>query len=158
MLRVLLAEPHRDTADSGALMLRCWGHDVQAVATGPAALQLAPAYRPQVALVELGLPGMDGFELARRLRQINGLEALPLVALTCLGTEPVRRRARAEGFLRHLLKPADPEVLRELLAQLTDGTTLSDAPPPRRDTQAAPESPLSFLVRRTRTPALVSLV
>ena len=109
-VRVLVVDGYPDAADSTALLLRLWGYDVQVAYTGPAALDIAPVYLPDIVLTELCLPGADGFRLARRLRG----QAV-LVALTGLGPEPYRRRAREEGFSHYLVKPVEPQQLREVL-------------------------------------------
>ncbi len=114
--RILLADPCRDTVESTAWLLRFWGYDVQGAGTGPEALEVALAYRPEVVLMELGLPGLDGYQVARRLRQQGTHPALLLVAVTGYGDEKNRRRSREAGFDCHLVKPVDPEVLQGLLA------------------------------------------
>jgi len=118
MYRILLVEPHVDTAQTTALLLHCWGYEVQVAADGPSALKLATAFRPHLALLEIRLPGGDGYEVARRLRTIDGLGQLTLVALTCHGTQLFRQRSQEEGFEAHLLKPVEPEFLCEFLARL----------------------------------------
>ena len=114
--RILLADPCRDTVESTAWLLRLWGYDVQGAGTGPETLEVALAYRPEVLLMELGLPGLDGCQVARRLRQQGTHPELLLVAVTGYGDEKNRRRSRDAGFDCHLVKPVDPEVLQGLLA------------------------------------------
>ena len=114
--RILLADPCRDTVESTAWLLRLWGYDVQGAGTGPETLEVALAYRPEVVLMELGLPGLDGFEVARRLRQQGTDPKMLLVAVTGYGDEKNRRRSWEAGFDCHLVKPVDPEVLQGLLA------------------------------------------
>jgi two-component system OmpR family response regulator len=114
--RVLLADPHADTVESTALLLRLWGHDVRCARSGSEALEAALAYRPDAVLMEMGLPGMDGCEVARRLRGHEGASQPLLVAVTGYGGERHRLLARRAGFDLHLLKPVCPELLRELLA------------------------------------------
>ncbi|MBI3948650.1 MAG: response regulator [Armatimonadetes bacterium] len=82
---------------------------------GPAALKMAGGYRPDVALIDMGLPGMDGYEVATHLRRVTGLGNLSLVAVTGYGQDEDRERARAAGFAHHLLKPVDLEALRRVL-------------------------------------------
>jgi two-component system CheB/CheR fusion protein len=93
-----------------------WGHEVRGARSGPEALELARAYRPDAVLMEMGLPGLDGCEVARRLRRQGARPALLLVAVTGYGDEKNRRRSREAGFDLHLVKPVDPEVLQGLLA------------------------------------------
>jgi CheY-like chemotaxis protein len=114
--RVLLADPCGDTVESTAWLLRLWGHDVRGIRTGREILEVARAYRPDTILMEIALPGLDGCEVARRLRQqAVGSEVL-LVAVTGYGDQKHRRRSREAGFDWHLVKPVGPEVLQSLLA------------------------------------------
>jgi CheY-like chemotaxis protein len=116
MRRILVTDPCADTLESTACLLRLWGHDVRGANTGPEALAVACTYQPDSVLMEIGLPGMDGYEVARRLRRQEGLPQLLLVAITGYGNERYRRRAWDAGFDRFLVKPVDPDVLREFLA------------------------------------------
>ena len=113
--RVLVVDPCPDTAASTAWLLRWWGHTVQVARDGPAALEVARAYQPDVVLMEIALPGLDGCAVAQRLRRPDHLPQALLVAVTGYGTEAYRKRCRAAGFDYHLLKPVDPEHLRDLL-------------------------------------------
>ena len=115
--RVLVVDDNRDSAESIALLVEIWGHEVRTAFDGPSALDIAAAYRPEVILLDIGLPGMDGYEVARRLRQGAGGGPV-LVAMTGYGMEEDRRRSREAGFDHHLVKPVDPEGLRVLLAGL----------------------------------------
>ncbi len=114
--RVLIADPCADTVESAAWLLRFWGHDVRGVGTGREVLEVVRDYRPDTILMEIALPGLDGCEVARRLRLRGAGPELLLVAVTGYGDERHRRRAREAGFDRHLVKPVEPEVLRSLLA------------------------------------------
>ncbi|HJT78286.1 MAG TPA: response regulator [Gemmataceae bacterium] len=116
--RVLVVDDNRDAADSLALLLPLWGHAVRVAYDGPAALEAVRAYRPEVVLLDLGLPGMTGYEVAGRLRREPGLEKVVLVAVSGYGQEADRRRTRGAGFRDHLVKPVDPGDLRQLLAGL----------------------------------------
>lgn len=113
---VLVADPCADTVESAAWLLRHWGHDVRRAGTGREALEVARAYRPDAILMEIALPGLDGFEVARRLRQQRGGPDVLLIAVTGYGDEKNRRRVREAGFDCHLVKPAEPAVLQNLLA------------------------------------------
>jgi PAS domain S-box-containing protein len=115
--RVLVVDDHADAADSLAVLLRMEGHDVRVARNGPAAVEAAQADPPDVVLLDLGMPGMDGFEVARRLRQGPAAKTF-IAALTGWGQEEDRRRTREAGFDHHLVKPADPDDLRELLARI----------------------------------------
>lgn len=100
------------------MLLEIQGHEVRAVYTGPAALEVAATFVPDVALIDLGLPGLDGYEVARRLRALPSLQATVLVALSGYGRDEDRRRAQAAGFDHHLTKPVDPSAIDRLLLDL----------------------------------------
>jgi two-component system CheB/CheR fusion protein len=114
--RILVVDDNVDSADSLAHFLGMAGHRVYTAYGGPAALEAARAYRPEAVLLDIGMPGMDGYELSRRLRQEPGLERILLVALTGYGQEEDRRRSREATIDYHLVKPVDPEALEALLA------------------------------------------
>ncbi len=114
--RVLVVDDNTDAADSLALLLRLSGHDVRTVHDGPTALEVAEAFRPEVVLLDIGLPRMDGYEVARRLRQRDGAKRVLLVAVTGYGQEEDRRRTAEAGFDAHLVKPAEPVAVQRLLA------------------------------------------
>ena len=116
-VRVLLVDDNVDAAESLAMLLRLWGHEVAVAHDGPDALRAAEAQRPEFALLDIGLPGMDGYELARRLRPQPGFGQTILVALTGWGQEEDRRRSKEAGFDHHLVKPVELSALQELLAQ-----------------------------------------
>jgi CheY-like chemotaxis protein len=115
---VLVVEDNAEGRDSLAEMLRLLGHDVAAVGTGREAVEKAPAFRPTVALVDIGLPDISGHDVARALRSHPGLGGLGLVAITGWAQEEDRQRSVAAGFEHHLVKPVEPEILIALLAQL----------------------------------------
>jgi CheY-like chemotaxis protein len=115
-LCVLAVDDHRDTTDSVCQMLTLWGHRPLAAYDAATALATAVAERPDVALLDIGLPGMDGWELARRLRAVPGLEGIRLLAVTGYGQAVDRERSFAAGFDHHLLKPVEPKLLHRLLA------------------------------------------
>jgi CheY-like chemotaxis protein len=99
-----------------ALLLRMWGHTVNIAANGPGALALAEEFRPEVVLLDIGLPGMDGLEVARRLRQLAGLGPFLLMGVSGFSQPDDGRRALEAGCDHYLVKPVEPEMLRELLA------------------------------------------
>ena len=117
MSRVLVVDDCADTTASFLLLARHWGHEPHAANDGQSAVALAAQVRPDVALVDVAMPGMDGFEVARRLRSLPGLEKALLVAVTGYDTEHDRRASREAGFDLHLVKPVDPEELERLLAR-----------------------------------------
>jgi CheY-like chemotaxis protein len=112
----LVVDDNVDSAETMAELVRIWGHDVRVAHDGPAALEQARSYRPHVVLLDVGLPGMDGYELARRLRA-EGLAGDLLVSITGYGQEEDRRRAHDAGFDHHLTKPVDPDILSRLIHQ-----------------------------------------
>jgi CheY-like chemotaxis protein len=117
-LRVLVVEDNVDAAEGLMMLLEVFGHDPHHAADGAAALAAVQAQAPDLMLVDIGLPELDGYEVARRVRAIPGLRELPLVALTGFGLEEDRKRALAAGFDQHLTKPVDPSRLRTLVARL----------------------------------------
>jgi two-component system CheB/CheR fusion protein len=120
--RVLLVEDNVDAAETLRTLLELAGHTVEVAKDGAAALAAALAFKPQVVLCDIGLPGaMDGYALAAALKQGPDGERPYLVALTGYGQAADRARARAAGFDRHLTKPADPDVIRQILAELGGG-------------------------------------
>ena len=116
--RVLVADDNRDAADSLGTLLGLLGAEVRVVYDGPEAVAAAAAYRPAVAFLDIGMPTLDGHEVARRVRRLPGGRDVTLIALTGWGQEDDRRRAAAAGFDHHLTKPADPAAVRALLASL----------------------------------------
>ena len=116
--RLLVVDDNRDAADSLALLLRLQGHEVRVAHDGPAALEMVNGYRPALVFLDIGMPGMDGYEVARRLRQQPGLENVRLAALTGWGQQEDRRRTAEAGFDHHLVKPVEPKALEGLLADL----------------------------------------
>jgi PAS domain S-box-containing protein len=116
--RILVVDDVRDSADSLATLLRLFGNDVRTAYEGRQALAVAAAYRPDLVLLDLGLPGMNGYEVARQLRALPAQGERILVALTGFGTEEDRRQTRDAGFDYHLVKPVDLEALQHLLSSL----------------------------------------
>jgi PAS domain S-box-containing protein len=112
--RLLVVDDNRDSAESLAMLLEVKGREVRTAHDGVAALEAAREFRPDIVLLDIGLPGMDGFEVARRLRREHGRQAI-LVALTGYGTDEDQRRSREAGFDYHLLKPVELDALLQLL-------------------------------------------
>jgi signal transduction histidine kinase/CheY-like chemotaxis protein len=117
-LRIVAVDDNRDAVDTLALLLGRLGAAVTVAYDGESALEAIRAERPRLALVDLGMPVVDGFELARRVREEPALDDVALVALSGWGLEPDRKRSRAAGFDHHLVKPVDVDALRALLASL----------------------------------------
>jgi CheY-like chemotaxis protein len=113
--RILIVDDNRDAAETLADLAGLWGFEAQAVFDGATGLQVARDTRPGMILLDISMPGMSGFEVARSIRRLPGLEGVLLVALTGYGQEEDRRRTREAGFDHHLTKPVDPDVLRKLL-------------------------------------------
>jgi CheY-like chemotaxis protein len=103
--------------------LLSYGHEVRTAHDGLEALHAAEAFRPDIALIDIGLPVMDGFEVARRMTEHPGLSSTQLVAVTGYGQEQDRERSASAGFVRHLVKPVDLEELRTLVELSTQGLT-----------------------------------
>jgi CheY-like chemotaxis protein len=118
--RVLVAEDIPDAAEMLRLMLESMGHQVRVAADGVQAVAIAREFAPEIALLDIGMPRMDGYEAARQIRAVLGRDVI-LVALTGWGQEDDQRRARDAGFDRHLTKPADPDVLEELITSAAAG-------------------------------------
>jgi CheY-like chemotaxis protein len=117
-LRVLVVDDDHDTIESLALLLACWGHDARTALDGPTALEVAREYQPDVVLLDLAMPGMDGFEVARRLRQEVKLRQACIASLSGYGREADHRRALEAGCNCHFLKPISPEFLQEFLTKV----------------------------------------
>jgi signal transduction histidine kinase len=114
--RILIVEDHPDAAESLRLLLTILGHEVQVADTGPAGVQRAEEWQPDVVLCDIGLPGLDGYGVAEHLRRNPATATSRLIAITGYGQDEDRRRSQRAGFDHHLTKPVDPEVLVNLLA------------------------------------------
>ncbi|HJV11916.1 MAG TPA: PAS domain S-box protein [Burkholderiales bacterium] len=121
--RVLIVDDNRDAARTLELLLRSLGHDTRVVYDGTEALAAAPSYQPHVVLLDIGMPDMDGYEVARRLRAMRELDGVRIVAITGWGQEADRQRSREAGFDLHLVKPVDPNELVRVLDE-QGGATL----------------------------------
>ncbi|MDB5313593.1 MAG: response regulator [Gemmataceae bacterium] len=118
VLRVLCVDDNRDCADTLGILLELVGFDACVCYDGVSALAAAETFRPDAAILDLTMPGMDGGELARRLRERPWARTLPLVALTALSDEEARRRTAGAGFDLHLTKPVSPDRLANVLADI----------------------------------------
>jgi PAS domain S-box-containing protein len=114
--KILVADDNQDAANTLSLLLRLAGHDVRTAHGGRLALKLASEFKPEFAFLDIGMPDLDGYEVARRLRLTDGGRNVRLIALTGLGQEEDKRRAHDAGFDHHLTKPVDPQRLDALLA------------------------------------------
>jgi CheY-like chemotaxis protein len=113
--RILIVDDNRDAADALAELMRDFGHDVSTAHDGRSALESAITHRPELVLLDISMPEMDGFEVARRLREEVGLRDAILVALSGYGGDRHRRLSRDAGFDHHVTKPVDVSKLEELL-------------------------------------------
>ncbi len=118
--RVLVIEDDADAAQTLVDLLELWGHTARCVHDGPTALVVVPEFRPEVVLLDIGLPGMDGYEVARRLRQTPEAVGAMVVALTGYGQDEDRLRSREAGVDHHLVKPINPQELKRLLGGGTE--------------------------------------
>jgi len=119
--RILLVDDNRDAADSLARLIQSLGHDVKAVYGGTEAIEQTAAFQPDMALVDIGMPDLDGYETVRRLRERRGNVHLIVVAVTAWTRDEDNRRAYESGFDLHVAKPMNVEKLKELLALLDPG-------------------------------------
>ena len=115
--RILVVDDNRDSAESLAMLLRLFGNDVRTVQDGRLALEVEAAYRPDVVLLDIGLPSLDGLEVCRRLRARTAKGQQLIVAMTGYGQEDDRRRSEEAGFDAHMVKPVDLDSLQELLSR-----------------------------------------
>ena len=123
--KVLVVDDNDDAADSLADVLRLAGHDVQVAYNGVTAIEKNKQFAPDVVILDLALPTMDGFEIARRIRRERGHDELRLIAVTGYGQDDDRRSTRDAGFDYHVTKPPDLEVLLSLIAD--DGRKYANA-------------------------------
>jgi CheY-like chemotaxis protein len=114
-LRILVVDDNRDAADSLRLVLEYSGHQVAVAYSGHDGLQAAEQYQPDVVLCDLGLPGLDGYGVARQLRDNPTTAPARLIAVTAYGQDVDRRRSHEAGFEQHLVKPVDPDTLQRVL-------------------------------------------
>jgi PAS domain S-box-containing protein len=121
--RLLVVDDNEDSAVSLAMLLRLQGHEVRVAHSGPAALDLAASYRPDLIFLDIGMPGMDGYEVARRIRQTPDLTPVVLAALTGWGQKEDRRRTAEAGFDHHLVKPVESKALEVVFADLKRADT-----------------------------------
>jgi CheY-like chemotaxis protein len=111
---VLVTDDNAEGAEALAILLRLVGHDVEIALSGQQTLEMTRTFRPDVMFLDIGMPGMDGFETARRLRLMPELDGTVLIALTGYGQESDRRRAFETGFDDFLVKPPNPVAVRSL--------------------------------------------
>jgi CheY-like chemotaxis protein len=130
-LSILVIEDNDDARESLRFLLESLGHRVIEASDGPTGLALALHHRPGVVLIDLGLPGMSGYEAAQALRERVPDEPMTLIAITGYGQADDRRRSKEAGFDAHLVKPVSPGVLSSLIASVNAGSPSSPSPRPR---------------------------
>ena len=113
--KILVVDDNVDVVETTSMLLSLSGHEVRSAKDGLQALQVAAEFGPDVVLLDIGLPLMDGYEVARRLRQMPALAGALLVALTGYGQQGDRQRGREAGFDGHMLKPVDPHALAQMI-------------------------------------------
>ena len=118
-LRILVIDDNEDAANSLCLLMQSMGHEVRAVYDGPAGIAAAQAFAPEVVLLDIGMPVMSGYEVARALRNTSGRPVI--VAVTGWGDESAKHKAREAGFDQHLVKPVTESSLIQLLAEVSSG-------------------------------------
>ncbi len=121
-LRIVIADDNCDAAESLAMLLQMDGHQVSVAHDGADALSIVAAVRPRVAVLDIGMPGLNGYQVAQRIRSNFKTEPIVLVALTGWGQAQDLEHAKAAGFDHHLVKPADPDELRSLLENIASTT------------------------------------
>jgi two-component system, chemotaxis family, CheB/CheR fusion protein len=114
--RILVVDDNQDLVNSLAILLQIWGHTVEIAYDASSALEAVRTFRPEIALLDIGLPGITGLDLAQRLRALPGLANLYLVAVTGYGRKEDWQATRAAGFHCHVVKPVDAEALKTLIA------------------------------------------
>jgi len=121
--RILVVDDNRDGADSLAAMLKLMGNDTRTAYDGQEGVDAAGEFRPDVIVLDIGLPKLNGYEACRRIREQPGGKGVVLIAITGWGQDEDRRRSRVAGFDHHMVKPVDPQALMNLLAGLDAGPT-----------------------------------
>ncbi len=115
--RILVVDDNRDAADSTGMLLLLWGHQVRVAYDGATAISVAREYQPDVCLLDLGMPGMNGYQVAEQLRHDNALRSTVLVAMTGFDQESDRELSRSAGFDSYLVKPVEITALQDVLAR-----------------------------------------
>lgn len=116
--RVLVVDDNKDAADSLSRVLTAYGHETRSVYTGSSALEVAETFKPDTILLDLGLPTLDGYEVARQIRENSQLSDTQLIAVTGFGQQRDFERSHAVGFDAHFVKPVDPAVIQDLLTKV----------------------------------------
>jgi PAS domain S-box-containing protein len=118
--RVLVVDDNEDATDTMSTLISMWGHEVRSAHDGPAALRIAEEFKPHTILLDIGLPNVSGYDVAKQLRALPDMSDVALIAMTGYGQEEDRRRSREAGFTDHLTKPVPPDRLKALLEATPD--------------------------------------
>ena len=118
-LRVLVVDDNQDAAFSMSILLEHLGHTVRIAHDGESAVEMAASYQPEVVLLDIGLPKMTGYDVARAIRQTPWGQNVVLIAVTGWGQDEDKQKAKLAGFNRHMVKPVDPELLMQLLHEFS---------------------------------------
>src|SRR6478735_209973 len=124
--RILVVDDNHDSALSLAMMLSIMGHDTRTAHDGESAVATAESFLPQVVLLDIGLPKLNGYEVAQRIREQSWGTRMFLIAVTGWGQEEDRQRSSEVGLNVHMVKPVEPAALEKLLAELQQGPTLQE--------------------------------
>lgn len=116
--RLLVVDDNKDAAESMSMLLEMWGHEVAFAYDGPSAIRTAEKWQPEAVFLDIGLPGMDGYEVAERLRELPQAKGAVLIAITGYGQEDDRLRSQRAGIDHHLVKPVALDALRNLIDSL----------------------------------------
>ena len=116
--RILVIDDNVDAAESLQVLLGVFGHRVEIAHEGVTALQVVWTFKPELVFLDIGLPGMNGYEVARRIRDEIGMKSVRLIALSGYGAESDQTRSREAGFVRHLVKPVDPSALPNIISEV----------------------------------------
>ncbi len=134
--RILVVDDNVDAADSLGMLLRSWGYDAAVASDGASALTTAATFAPHAVILDIGMPQMNGYDVARTLRQSAGGDQVLLIALTAWAGDGNKQRATEAGFHEHFTKPADLESLKRFLAEALPGVAATDASAPSERREA----------------------
>jgi CheY-like chemotaxis protein len=140
-VRILIVDDSRDTCESLVILTKLWGHEPRVAHEATEALEAFLDFRPQVVLLDIGLPGTNGWEVGARIRDMDNEGHAILVAVSGHAREEDRERSLRSGFDAHLVKPCSPQKLKELLAKVDNAT--ADGDPSRREILGSSYPPLA---------------
>jgi CheY-like chemotaxis protein len=117
--KILVADDDQDSAESLAMLLQMMGHEVRSALNGLEAVAVAAAFEPDLIVLDIGMPGLDGYEVCRRIRQQPWAHTVVIAALTGWTRDEDRHRSQEAGFNHYLVKPVDPQALADLVGRIT---------------------------------------